>query len=279
MLDGRVALVSAAASGIGAAVARRFAAEGAVVCCNDVAADALRALVDELVADGARAEAHTGDASDPNVVADWVESVSAAHGHIDVLSNNVGESRPALVADINDDDWHAVLRLTLDSVFLATRAVLPHLVAGGGGSIVSMASGAGVIGGPGLGAYGPAKAGVVNLMQTVATEYGHLGVRANAVTPGPTATAPLLAHLRALPGGGDAARHAMEADLALGRLSHPDEVAATVTWLASDQASNITGICLRSNVKAAGRRRAEPHPTTSARPDTITPPTAETEPT
>lgn len=275
-----MALVSAAASGIGAAVARRFAAEGAVVCCNDVAAGALDALVDELVAGGARAEAHAGDASDPEVVADWIESVSTAHGRIDVLSNNVGVSRPALVADITDEDWRAVLRVTLDSVFLATRAVLPHLVAGGGGSIVSMASGAGVIGGPGLGAYGPAKAGVVNLMQTVATEYGHLGVRANAVTPGPTATAPLLAHLDTLPGGGDAARAAMEADLALGRLSHPDEVAATVTWLASDQAANITGICLRSNVKAAGRRRADRAPTGRGAPnDTTTPATGEAEPT
>ena len=117
---------------------------------------------------------------------------------------------------------------------------------------MSMSSGAGIGGNYSLGAYGAAKAGVINLMETVATEYGLYGIRANAVTPGPTATAPMLAWAESQPGGAKA--HA--ADLDLGRLSQPDEVANTVLWLASDLSSNITGTCIRSNIRAASRRPA-----------------------
>jgi NAD(P)-dependent dehydrogenase (short-subunit alcohol dehydrogenase family) len=113
-----------------------------------------------------------------------------------------------------------------------------------------MSSGAGIGGNYNLGGYAAAKAGVINLMETVATEYGGVGIRANAVTPGPTATAPLLDYLATQPGGVDA--HV--ADLDLKRLSQPDEVAQTVLWLASDFSSNITGICVRSNIRAASRR-------------------------
>jgi meso-butanediol dehydrogenase/(S,S)-butanediol dehydrogenase/diacetyl reductase len=124
------------------------------------------------------------------------------------------------------------------------------MVVSGGGSIVSMSSGAGIGGNHNLGGYAAAKAGVINLMETVATEYGGHGIRANAVTPGPTATAPLLDYLSSQPGGVEA--HV--ADLDLMRLSRPEEVAQTVLWLASDRSSNVTGICVRSNIRAASRR-------------------------
>ncbi len=194
-----------------------------------------------------------GDASDPAFVDAWVDAAVGAHGRIDVLYNNVGVSRSALIGELSDEDWRFQQRMTLDTVFLATRAVLRHMVPQGGGTIVSMASGAGIGGNYGLGGYAAAKAGVINLMETVATEYGLLGIRANAVTPGPTATAPMLAWAQSQPGGAEA--HA--ADLDLGRLSQPEEVANTVLWLASDLSSNITGICVRSNIRAASRR---PHP-------------------
>jgi meso-butanediol dehydrogenase/(S,S)-butanediol dehydrogenase/diacetyl reductase len=113
-----------------------------------------------------------------------------------------------------------------------------------------MSSGAGIGGQHGLGGYAAAKAGVINLMETVALEYGPHGVRANAVTPGPTATAPLLAYLDQQPGGVEA--HVRDLDLR--RLSQPEEVANTVLWLASDESSNVTGICVRSNIRAASNR-------------------------
>lgn len=250
LLAGRVALVSGAGAGIGAAVARRFAAEGAVLWLNDLRPGPLDALVAELRAVGSDAVGMPGDMADAGFVRSWVEAAVAAYGRIDVLYNNVGVSRPGLVADISDEDWSFQLRTTLDSVFFATRAVLPHMVRQGGGSIVSMASGAGIGGNYNLGAYAAAKAGVINLMETVATEYGPEGIRANAVTPGPTDTAPLRAYIDGRPGG--MAGYVAELDLA--RLSQPDEVANTVLFLASDQSSNITGICLRSNIRAASRR-------------------------
>jgi NAD(P)-dependent dehydrogenase (short-subunit alcohol dehydrogenase family) len=249
-LEGAVALVSAAGNGIGRAIARRFAAEGARLWLNDIDATAVEAVVEELADAGAVVEAVPGDGSDSSFVDGWVAGAVARHGRIDVLSNNIGVSRSGLVADITDEDWHFQQRLTIDTVFFASRAVLPHMVAGGGGSIVSMSSGAGIGGQYDLGAYAAAKAGVINLMETVATEYGPHGVRANAVTPGPTETAPLLAYLEQQPGGIEA--HVRDLDLR--RLSRAEEVANTVVWLASSEASNVTGICVRSNIRAASAR-------------------------
>lgn len=248
-LEGKVALISGAARGIGSAVARRFAAEGAVLWLNDLDATELDALAGELRAAGSSVAALAGDMSDRTFVDRWIADAIDEHGRIDVLYNNVGVSRTGVIADITDDDWHFVQRVTLDSVFFATRAVLPHMVRQRNGSIVSMSSGAGIGGQYGLGGYAAAKAAVINLMETVALEYGPFGVRANAVTPGPTDTAPLRAHhtepasLDNLVGG-----------LNLQRLSQPEEVANTVLWLASDESSNITGICVRSNIRSASAR-------------------------
>ena len=249
-LAGKVALASAAAHGIGEAVARRFAREGARLHLVDIDGPALDELAEELRAAGAEVEASAGDASDPVFVDAWIARAIERFGRIDVLYNGVGISRSGLIADVSDDDWRFQQRMTLDTVFYATRAVLPHMVEQGSGSIVSMSSGAGIGGNYGLGAYGAAKAGVINLMETVAMEYGPHGVRANAVTPGPTATAPMLAWVEQQPGG--EAAHARELDLQ--RLSRPAEVANSVLFLASDEASNVTGIVLRSNIRAAARR-------------------------
>jgi meso-butanediol dehydrogenase/(S,S)-butanediol dehydrogenase/diacetyl reductase len=249
-LAGKVALATAGAHGIGEAVVRRFAREGARLAVLDLDGPALDALAGELRGGGAEIEAATGDASDPQFVSRWVDAAVARFGRIDVLYNGVGISRSGLVAEITDDDWRFQQRMTLDTVFYATRAVLPHMVRQGAGSIVSMSSGAGIGGQYSLGGYGAAKAAVINLMETVAMEYGPAGVRANAVTPGPTATAPMLAWVQQQSGG--EAAHAHELDLQ--RLSRPDEVAASVLYLASDEASHITGICLRGNIRAAARR-------------------------
>jgi NAD(P)-dependent dehydrogenase (short-subunit alcohol dehydrogenase family) len=250
MLEGKVALISGCGAGIGEASARLFAEHGATLWLNDLRTAELNRVVDELAASGAVIAGVAGDMSDPTFVNTWVQGSVEAYGRVDVLYNNVGVSRSGLIGELSDEDWRFQQSVTLDSVFYATRAVIPHMIANGGGSIVSMSSGAGIGGNFNLGGYAAAKAGVINLMETVATEYGGKGIRANAVTPGPTATAPLLDYLATQPGGVDA--HV--ADLDLKRLSQPEEVAQTVLWLASDFSSNITGICVRSNIRAASRR-------------------------
>ena len=251
LLHGKVSLITGAGAGIGAAVARRFADDGATLWLNDIDADALAAVVAD-TGGGGRA----GDASDPEFVATWVDEAVRRHGRVDVLYSNVGVSRSGRIGDLTDDDWRLQQRLTLDTCFYATRAVIPHMLTGGGGSIVAMSSGAGIGGQYGLGGYAAAKAGVISLMETVATEYGDEGIRANSVTPGPTATAPLLDHLERQEGG--VAAHT--ADLDLARLTEPDEVAAVVAWLASDESSGITGMCIRANIRSASRRQRRARP-------------------
>ena len=245
-----MALISGCGAGIGEASARLFAVHGATLWLNDLRTAELNRVVDELAASGAVIAGVAGDMSDPTFVNAWVQGAVETYGRVDVLYNNVGVSRSGLIGELSDEDWRFQQSVTLDSVFYATRAVIPHMIANGSGSIVSMSSGAGIGGNFNLGGYAAAKAGVINLMETVATEYGGKGIRANAVTPGPTATAPLLDYLATQPGGVDA--HV--ADLDLQRLSQPEEVAQTVLWLASDFSSNITGICVRSNIRAASRR-------------------------
>jgi NAD(P)-dependent dehydrogenase (short-subunit alcohol dehydrogenase family) len=248
-IEGKAAIISGSASGIGEAVTRRFAAEGARLWLNDINAARLDALVTELRGQGVEVHGTVGDVSDSAFVNDWVDAANATFGRIDILYNNVGVSRHALVGDTSDDDWRFQQRMTLDTVFYATRAVLPHMVRERKGSIVSMSSGAGVAGEYALGAYAAAKAGVINLMETVAMEYGPYGIRANAVTPGPTVTPPMMAWLESQPGG--EADHSKDLDLQ--RFSRPEEVAYAVLFLASDEASNITGIVLRSNIRAGKR--------------------------
>lgn len=250
MLEGKVALISGCGAGIGEAAARLFAEHGATLWLNDLRDAEFNRVVDGLAAAGAVVAGIAGDMSAPTFVNAWVQGAVDTYGRIDVLYNNVGVSRSGLIGELSDDDWRFQQSVTLDSVFYATRAVIPHMIENGGGSIVSMSSGAGIGGNYNLGGYAAAKAGVINLMETVATEYGSHGIRANAVTPGPTATAPLLGYLETQPGGVEA--HV--ADLDLKRLSQPEEVAQTVLWLASDFSSNITGICVRSNIRAASRR-------------------------
>jgi NAD(P)-dependent dehydrogenase (short-subunit alcohol dehydrogenase family) len=248
-LQDKVVLVTGAAQGIGAAAARRMASEGAHLWLCDISGR-LTELVAELEGDGAKVHGEIGDASDAAFVTRWVDAATSNWGRIDVLYNNVGISRPGLIGDLSDQDWHDQQRLTLDTVFYATRAVLPHLVRQRSGSIVSMSSGAGIGGNYALGGYAAAKAGVINLMETVAMEYGSFGIRANSVTPGPTGTAPMLAYVEAQPGGVDELVRGLD----LRRLTEPSEVAEIVLWLASDESSSVTGTCIRSNIRAASSR-------------------------
>ena len=198
---------------------------------------------------GARRIGVAGDMSDRAFVDGWIAGAVDRLARIDVLYNNVGVSRTGVIGEITDDDWRFVQRVTLDSVFFTTRAVLPHMVRQSRGSIVSMSSGAGVGGQYALGGYAAAKAAVINLMETVALEYGPYGVRAERGDAGPDRYRAARAH-HTQPGS---IEHLVNG-LDLQRLSRPEEVANTVLWLASDESSNITGICVRSNIRSASAR-------------------------
>jgi len=234
-LEGRVALVTGASRGIGAAIARRLAAEGAVVAVNyagraDAAAEVVRAIVEA----GGRAKAFQADVSDPVACTALVGEVAAEFGGLDILVNNAGITRDGLLVRMSDEDWSAVIDTNLSGAFYATRAAGKIMMKARSGSIVTIASVVGLVGNAGQVNYAAAKAGLVGMTKAVARELASRNVRANAIAPGFIATE----MTDALP---DAAREAAAGSIALGRFGTPEDIAAAVAFLASDDAGYITG--------------------------------------
>ena len=226
-LGGRVAIVTAAADGIGRATAEAFTAAGARVVAVDVNAEGLAAL---------DAEPVVADVTDEVAVRDLVSAVVDRHGRVDSLVNVVGGSRPGTTAiDLTLDEWNRMLALNLTSTFLLCRAVLPHMEAAGGGTIVNVSSGAGLRGMSKNPAYVAAKGGVAALTRALAIDHGPNGVRVNAVAPGPIRT-PLMERNRTAE-----EIDAMGGVAVLGRVGQPEEVAAAILWLASDASSYVVG--------------------------------------
>lgn len=233
-LQGKVALITGGASGIGEAAARRFAAEGTRVVIADIDENGARRVAADI---GAAALAVHGDITVPESAAAMVRQAVERFGRLDVVHNNAASGMPGRVGDLATESWEATVRLNLTGHFLVTRAALPALLQGGGGAIVNMATAAAVMAEEGLGAYAAAKAGVIALTRQTAAEYGRRGVRANCVCPGAIATPPTLAFARMIEG----IRERMEAANPLRRLGRPEEVAAVVVFLASDDAGFING--------------------------------------
>jgi 2-hydroxycyclohexanecarboxyl-CoA dehydrogenase len=235
-LEGRTALVTGGAGGTGAATARRLAAEGARVAVGDLALDGAREVAAEI--DGL---ATTLDVTDTASVAAAVAAVADALGPVDILVNNAGTDRFAFFVNTDPDLWDHVLGVNLRGVLACTHAVLPTMQERGGGVIVSVASEAGRVGSQGSATYSAAKAGVIGFTKAIARESARFGVRANAVAPGPIET-PLLNSAEAQLGElGARLKQGMIDATAVRRIGEPEEVAAVIAFLASDDASYVTG--------------------------------------
>jgi 3alpha(or 20beta)-hydroxysteroid dehydrogenase len=231
-LDGKVAIITGAAGGQGAAEARLFAAEGARVMITDVRDDE-GASVAAAIGDAARYLHH--DVGDESAWTAVVTEALAAFGRLDVLVNNAGIYRHGTVVDTSLDDYLAVITVNQVGTFLGMKAVAPTMMAGGGGSIINISSLAAYRGGPGKVAYASSKWAVRGMTKVAAFELASHGIRVNSVHPGGIDTA----MLDALPGI-DAIRDAPPA-IPMGRFGSPDEVARLVLWLASDESSYSTG--------------------------------------
>ena len=227
--------ITGAASGIGAASARRFAAEGACVLLGDRSEEAGRALEKELHGSGSAAF-FAVDVREREAVEAFVAAAVERFGRLDVLFNNAGIGAYGLTPDLDPQLWHDVIAADLHSIFYGCRAAIPQLRRAGGGSIINTASISGLGGDYGLAAYNAAKGAVVNYTRTLAIDHGREGIRANAVCPGPIDT-PLAAAL---------VNHAVvSAEYArlipMGRVGRAEEVASVVAFLASDDAAYVNG--------------------------------------
>jgi 3-oxoacyl-[acyl-carrier protein] reductase len=245
-LRGKVVIVTGAAAGIGRATARRFAEEGCRVAGFDVAEAAGPGLVEEIRKAGGEGFFVRVDVSDAASVDAGVAAVVARWGRVDVLVANAGILRDAQLvkwkdgaaaSTMSDEAWEAVIGVNLRGVFLCARAVVPHMIRGGGGVILSASSVVGLYGNFGQTNYVASKAGVIGMTRTWARELGRYKIRVNAVAPGFVATE----ILKSMP---QKVLDAMVEHTPIGRIGAPEDIANAYVWLASDQAGFVTGTCL-----------------------------------
>jgi NAD(P)-dependent dehydrogenase (short-subunit alcohol dehydrogenase family) len=241
-LQGKTALVTGGGSGIGRAIAQRFVEEGARVAINGRRKVPLEEAANAI---GGDILALTGDVSDEAEVDAIVRAVVARWGRIDVLVNNAAVivSRTALV-DTPVDAWDRMTAINVRSVYLVCKAVLPHMIDEGSGAVVNIASVAGQRGQPSNSAYSTTKAAILNLTRSIAVDYGQYGIRANSISPALVRTE--MAETRLKPGDDWDERAAREwiPNYPLGRLGRPEDIAAGVLFLASDDASWVSGVDL-----------------------------------
>ncbi|MFT3729389.1 MAG: SDR family oxidoreductase [Terricaulis sp.] len=230
----KAVIVTGGASGIGAAAVRRFYNEGASVLIADLNDELGEALARELGAE--RALYRRVDVADWAQVDAMVKAAQAAFSKLDVLVNNAGIGSFAATPDLSIEEWRRVIDIDLNGVFFGCRAAIPVMRAQGGGAIVNTASASGLAGDYGFAAYNAAKGAVVNFTRAAAIDHAREGVRINAVCPGPVNT-PIISGVFAIPGVKDA----WDERVPMGRFAEPDEIASVIAFLASEDASFITG--------------------------------------
>lgn len=237
LLENKIAVVTGASSGIGRAIARMFAGQGAAVVLNARRQDRLEAVADDIRRHGGRAHLVIGDVTDPATHQRIVAGAVEQFGGLDVAINNagvVGAVKP--LAEITLDDWQNTLSVNLTAAWLGARSQIPAMLARGGGALVFTSSFVGTsVGLPGMAAYGTAKAGLAGLVKGITADYAAQGIRANALLPGGVDTEM----------AGDQAQKDWAAGLhAMKRIARPEELASAALFLASPLASFVTGAAL-----------------------------------
>lgn len=245
---GKVALVTGAGTGIGRATALLLAQEGAQVVCSGRTAATLEGTVEAIQSQGGNASVKVLDVTDEAAFKAVVDEIVSENGAIDVLVNNAGYIVGGMIDSQSQDDWAENFRACLDSVFYGTKAVLPHMQKQNSGSIVNVSSVCGMVACMGTGAYSAAKSGVIAFTRNIAIEGAPYSIRANVVSPGVVMTP---ATELALPD--EAAQEFTAKSVPLNRIADPMELAKPIVFLASDDASYITGV----NVPVDGGRTAE----------------------
>lgn len=235
LLEGKVALVTGAARGIGKAIALRFASEGADIAFTDLAIDDNgRATEEEIRALGVRVKGYASNAANFDEAHKTVEEVVKDFGGLDILVNNAGITKDGLMLRMSEAQWDAVIAVNLKSAFNFVHACVPVMMRRRGGSIINMASVVGVHGNAGQANYAASKAGMIALAKSVAQEMGPKGIRANAIAPGFIETA----MTEALP---DSVREEWKKKIPLRRGGTPDDVADVAVFLASNLSSYVSG--------------------------------------
>jgi NAD(P)-dependent dehydrogenase (short-subunit alcohol dehydrogenase family) len=233
LLNGKVAIITGASRGIGAASARIFAASGAKVVLAARDKEAIATVAKDIVSTGGQAVAVPTDVGDPVSVERLVQQALDVYGRLDAAFNNAGDGHmPTPLADIKVEDFEHAIRVNLTSVFLSMKYEIPAMLRNGGGAIVNMSSTAGLNGVKGIAGYVAGKHGIIGLTKTAALDYAQLNIRVNAIAPGPILTD----RLKQLKN-----RDQIALAVPIRRIGEPEEVAYAAAWLCSEQASFVTG--------------------------------------
>lgn len=242
-LAGKIAIVTGASSGIGHATARLFASEGASVIVNARRRDELDALVEAIARDGGTAVAVAGDVCDKHLAQRLVTTALERFGGLDIAFNNAGIVGPmGPLQDMSPYDWHDIIHTNLTAAFVGAKYQIPALLQRGGGSLLFTSSFVGhTVGMPGMAAYGASKAGILGMMKCLAAELGPEGIRVNALLPGGTDTP---ASITNAPDAGPEVLAFVENLHALKRMATPEEIARAALYMASDDASFVTGTAM-----------------------------------
>lgn len=238
-LKDKVAIVTGAGTGIGAATAIRFAEEGATVMVCGRRPGPLEEVVSQIRAAGGKAEARSVDVGDEAAFTALINDTAEKYGRLDVLVNNAVVATGGPIARLSTEDWHASFRVTLDGTFFGVRAAMPIMMKQGGGSIVNVASVCGLLGSLYTAGYSSAKAAVINFTRVAALEGARHNVRVNVIAPGAVHTPAFEAAVR-----DEKAREATANGIPLGRVGQPRELANAILFMASDESSFITGALL-----------------------------------